>query len=113
MAIPHAKSGDVVSIGAPLGAGQAIDDLQPGTLIRDEHMEVFRLVLQPGTRMQDHQASGVLTIQCLHGSVQMTAHGRTQTMVPGSLMHLRDGETHAVATDELSVLLLTLFLRRV
>ncbi|MFT4173825.1 MAG: cupin [Rhodocyclaceae bacterium] len=110
MALAHAKSGDVVTIGVP---GAAIEALTSETLIRDEHMEVFRLVLQPGTRMQEHRAAGSLTIQCLHGGMELSAHGATRRLGPGDLVHLRNAEAHGVATDQLTVLLLTLFLNRV
>ncbi|MGC3963157.1 MAG: cupin domain-containing protein [Rhodocyclaceae bacterium] len=112
MAIPHAKSGDVVAIGIPLASGASLEGLVSETLIRDEHIEVFRFVLQPGTRMQEHRASGSLTIQCLQGEIELTAHGTTRALKPGDLVHLRNAEAHAVASDQLTVLLLTLFLNR-
>jgi quercetin dioxygenase-like cupin family protein len=109
MAVAHAKSGDVVAIGIP---GVAVDMLSSETLIRDTHMEVFRLVLQPGTRMQEHRAAGSLIIQCLHGEITLTAHGAPRQLGPGDLVHLRNGEVHGVAADQLTVLLLTLVLNR-
>ncbi|MFA9441000.1 cupin [Uliginosibacterium sp. sgz301328] len=113
MAIPHAKSGDVVTVGIPLPPDTSLEGLVSETLIRDEHIEVFRFVLEPGTRMQEHRASGSLTIQCLLGEIELSAHGATRMLKAGDLVHLRNAEAHAVATDQFTVLLLTLFLNRV
>ncbi|MDQ7989620.1 MAG: cupin [Candidatus Dactylopiibacterium sp.] len=112
MAIPHARSGDVIAVGLPLAPDARLEDLRSETLVRDTHIEVFRLVLQPGVRLQEHRASGLLTIQCLAGGIDLTAQGQHRKLAAGDLVHLRSDEPHAVVADTFSVLLLTLFLHR-
>ena len=113
LTLDHFRRFREIEIGVK-GPGDFVSDADRDseTLIRDEHIEVFRFVLQPGTRMQEHRASGSLTIQCLQGEIELTAHGTTRALKPGDLVHLRNAEAHAVASDQLTVLLLTLFLNR-
>ena len=110
MAQAHAASGELIDI-TPLGPG--VPDTASATLVRAEHLEVFRLVLPTGKATQEHKASGTITIQCLEGTVELDAHGRTQTMRPGSLVYLADSEPHAVRALEDSSLLITMLLHRV
>lgn len=109
MARKHATSGEFIDI-APLGA--ALADTHSSTLIRAEHFEVFRMVLPAGKATPMHEASGLITIQCIEGSVELEAHGRTQLMQPGHLVYLADREPHAVRAIEDSSLLVTIVLHR-
>ena len=93
MAIPHATPGELIDI-RPLGAN--LRQTSSSTLIREKHLEVFRLVLPAGQAASDHQAAGAITIQCLDGMVEFEAHGRTQTLQAGSLVYLADADPHAV-----------------
>jgi len=111
MAITHAGSGSVVATGAGSSPEEMLR-LEPETLIRDEHIEVCRLVLAPGTEMQEHRAAGSLTLQCLHGALSLTLGDKVLRLLPGDLVHLRNGEPHSVSAHERSVLLLTLVLNR-
>lgn len=107
MAIPHAASGELIDL-APLGefvTGSA-------TLVRADHLEVFRLVLLAGKGTPSHEAAGTITIQCLEGVVELDAHGRTQTLRAGSLVYLADREPHAVRALEDAALLITMLLHR-
>ena len=110
MAIPHAAPSELIDV-QPLGADLA--QTISTTLIRAEHLEVFRFVLPAGKVARDHQASGAITIQCLEGAVELEAHGQTQVMRAGSLVYLADAEPHAVKALEDSSLLITMLLRRV
>ena len=109
MAIPHAASGELIDV-RPLGAN--LHQTSSSTLIRADHLEVFRLVLAAGKAARDHKASGAITIQCLEGAVELDAHGRTQTLRAGSMVYLSDAEPHAVKALEDSSLLVTVLLRR-
>ncbi len=109
MAIPHAKSGDLVNINdftAAPGSNTSV------TLVRDQHIEIFRLVLSAGTQMQEHSAAGAMTVQCLKGDLDFTCHGRTQTLLPGDLIYLNDGTPHALHSRHEAIVLITLILRR-
>ena len=109
MAIPHAASGELIDV-QPLGAD--LPQTISTTLIRAEHLEVFRFVLPAGKVALDHKASGAITIQCLEGKIELQAHGRIQIMRTGSLVYLADSEPHAVKALEDSALLITILLRR-
>lgn len=109
MAIPHAASGELIEVLSP---GEDLRQAKSSTLVRADHLEVFRLVLAAGKMLQDHKAAGALTIQCLAGAVEIEAHGRTQMLRAGSMVYLSDAEPHAVKALEDSSLLITILLRR-
>jgi quercetin dioxygenase-like cupin family protein len=109
MAIPHAASGELIDV-RPLGAN--LRQTSSSTLVRADHLEVFRLVLPAGRAASDHKASGAITIQCLEGTVEFEAHGRTQILRAGNMVYLSDAEPHAVKALENSSLLVTILLRR-
>lgn len=110
MSIPHAVSGELIDV-RPLGAD--LRQTSSRTLVRADHLEVFRLVLAAGKAAPDHKASGAITIQCLEGAVELDAHGRIQILRAGSMVYLSDAEPHAVKALEDSSLLVTVLLRRV
>lgn len=109
MSTRHAASGDLIEVLQP-----GIQARRPGseTLVRANHLEVFRFVLPAGKSTPEHRASGAITLQCLDGAVELTAHGRQQMLRPGNLVYLSDGEPHAVRAQEDSALLVTVLLRR-
>jgi quercetin dioxygenase-like cupin family protein len=109
MAIPHAASGELIDV-RPLG--ENLRRTTSTTLVRAEHVEVFRMVLAAGKAAPDHKASGAITIQCLEGAVELDVGGRTQILRAGSMVYLSDGEPHAVRAVEDSSLLVTILLRR-
>lgn len=109
MAIPHAASGDLIDISALPEHGRITDSM---TLVRANHIEVFRLVLPAGKVLQEHAAAGSITIQCLTGVVELDAHGRTQTLHPGTLVYLDDAQPHGVRALEDASLLITMLLHR-
>lgn len=109
MAAPHATSGEVIDI-HPLGA--RLRETVSTTLVRADHLEVFRFVLPAGKIAADHRAAGAITIQCLEGSVELVCHGTAQVLRSGQLVYLADAEPHAVTALEDSSLLITMLLRR-
>lgn len=109
MAVPHAASGELIDV-RPLGA--KLRTTASSTLVRANHLEVLRLILAAGKAAPDHKASGAITIQCLEGSVEFEAYGRTQIMRQGCMVYLSDAEPHSVKALEDSSLLVTILLRR-
>ena len=110
MAIPHKKPGELIDI-RPLGSN--LHSTTSSTLIRAEHIEIFRFVLLAGKTTPEHTAAGAITIQCMEGAVQLDAFGRRQVLYPGSLVYLIDAEPHTVTALEDSSLLITILLHRV
>lgn len=115
MAIAHAASGDLIDI-RPLGA--TLRKSISTTLVRSDHLEVFRLVLPIGERVPDHklprtcQVPSAITLQCLEGAVEFEAHGRSQVMHAGCMAYLAGGESHALKAMEDSSVLVTMLVRR-
>ncbi len=109
MSKPHAASGEMIDV-RPFG--ESFHAKASTTLVRAEHLEVFRMVLPAGKATPEHKASGAITIQCLEGVVEFEAHGRKQLFRPGSMVYLADAEPHVVRALEDASLLITVLLRR-
>jgi quercetin dioxygenase-like cupin family protein len=107
MAIPHAKSGDLIDIG-PLGPSLAGSATR--VLVKSATLEVIRLVVPTGKEIPEHKAPGDITVQCLEGAVDFTAEGRTQRLVPGQLLYLAAGAAHALRGVEDASVLVTILL---
>ena len=105
MALPHAQSGDVISL-EPLG--EKLADAVSTAIVRTPHLELIRTVLHAGRRVPEHRVEGELTLQCMEGKLQVTAHGRDITLLPGQLLFLAGGVPHAVEALADSSALLTL-----
>jgi quercetin dioxygenase-like cupin family protein len=105
MAIPHAASNQVVSVG-PLGPDLATT--KSWTDIKTEQMQLIRLVVLAGKEIPAHDAPGEITIQCVEGRVEFTASGKTQELGPGQLIYLSARETHALRGIEDASLLVTI-----
>jgi quercetin dioxygenase-like cupin family protein len=104
MSIPHAKSGEVVQL--PLGA--ALRRTKTMTLVKTNDLEVIRLAVPAGKEIPTHRAPGEITVQCLEGRVQFTAHGRSQEIDAGQFLYLAAQEPHSLRGIEDSSLLITI-----
>jgi len=109
MATAHAASGELIDI-RPFGP--ALRQLASETLVRAEHLEVFRLVLLAGRSLPGHDHPRVITIQCIEGSIELIADGKTVPMHAGSLVYLAGGTPHELRAVDDSSLLVTLLVRR-
>jgi quercetin dioxygenase-like cupin family protein len=107
MAIPHAKTGQVINV-RPLGA--ALGSAQTNTLVRTADVEVIRLIVRSGKEIPEHKAKGDIIVQCLEGAVDFTFSGKTENLRPGDLLFLDMGEPHSVKGIEDSSILLTVLL---
>jgi quercetin dioxygenase-like cupin family protein len=110
MATTHAASGELIDLHIFARAGQVSESQ---TLVRTDHVEVFRLTMPPGKELPEHKVASVITMQCLEGKVEVVAHGRTQAMRAGTMMYLAGAEPHSVRALENSSLLVTLLVNRV
>ena len=109
MALEHAAPGELIDVRGPAGA-TGPDASQ--TLIRADHLEVFRYGLRAVTTVDTHTAAGTMIVQCIDGTVDFTALGRTQRLEPGSMLYLDDGEPHGLTAVTDTRLLITILLRR-
>ena len=110
MATTHAASGELIDL-HPLPRGGEASGSQ--TLVRTDHVDVFRLSMPAGKELPEHKVASVITIQCLEGEVEVVAHDRSQAMRAGTMVYLSGGEPHAVRALEDSSILVTLLVNRV
>lgn len=85
MALPHARSLQVVSLAPP---GAALESTVSHAILKAGQLEAMRLVLRAGEQMQQHDAPGEATLQCLEGEVLLELPGRQETLRPGDWLHL-------------------------
>ncbi len=109
MAIPHAASGELIDLLAADGASAENGSV---TLVRDEHFEIFRLAMPAGKELPEHRVPSLITIQCLRGSVEVKAHGRSRAVPAGFMMYLSSSEPHTVRALEDSTILVTMRVNR-
>lgn len=108
MAIPHAKSGEVIDI-RPLG--RQIKDKATSALVKTDALEVVRLILPAGQSIARHQVPGEITVQCLEGQVIFDAGGVERELSSGQMLYLDGGVPHALRAVGDSSLLLAILLR--
>jgi quercetin dioxygenase-like cupin family protein len=109
MAIPHAKSGEVIDI-RPLGS--VLSQARTTTLVKTDTLEVLRLVVKAGSEIPPHKVGGEITVQCLEGSVGFSIDGGTRVLEAGQMMYLTGGELHAVRGMQDASVLVTILLQR-
>jgi quercetin dioxygenase-like cupin family protein len=107
MAIPHAKSGEVIDI-RPLGP--ALAHALTTTLVKTKTLEIIRLVIPTGKEIPRHKAHGEITVQCLEGRVEFTAGDSKRELEAGQLLYLSGEEAHSLRGIEDASILLTILL---
>jgi len=109
MALHHSSPGEVIDV-RPLGA--KLRDTPNTTLLKSQHLQVFRLVLPAGKEYREHKVPGEITVQCLEGVVEFSSPGRCQRLHPGDLLYLEGGDPHALKGIEDGSVLVTVFLKQ-
>jgi len=107
MAIPHAKSSEVIDV-RPLGT--ALTQSKTHTLIKTDSLEVIRIVMAAGKQLPPHAVAGEITVQCLEGRVEFRAGQATHELTAGSLIYFERSQEHALHARENSSLLVTILL---
>ena len=109
MAIPHAKSGEVVDV-RPLGA--VLSDTSTWTIVKTETLEVIRIVLPAGKKLPPHKVPGEITVHCLEGRVEFCVGELKRELTAGKFLYLERGSEHSMHAGENSSLLVTILLQR-
>ena len=78
------------------------------TLVKYDDFRVVLTALRAHARMPGHHTEGRISIQTVHGHIQVRAEGRTFDLPVGSLLALDRGLPHDVEALEDSALLLTI-----
>ncbi len=105
MSLPHAKSGDVVSV-RPMGS--QLPQTVPHAIVRGQQLELIRPVLHAGKSVHEHKIASDMAIQCIEGRIGVNAHGKRMVLEPGDLLFLEGGVLHAMDADVDSSALLVL-----
>lgn len=104
MALHHAVSGELIDI-RPLG--EKLPESTSVALFKTPALEVMRLVLTAGHEIPEHCVAGEITLQCLEGKVELRAHGKLQTLEPGTLVFLEPHAAYAMRALENASVLMT------
>ncbi|MBA3847408.1 MAG: cupin domain-containing protein [Planctomycetes bacterium] len=107
MGTTRALAGEVIDI-SPFGS--ALPGTATAILVKTETLEVIRLVVLAGRQVAEHRAKGVITVQCLEGSVQFTVGDEPRRLDAGGLLYLPKGERHALLGIHDASLLVTIML---
>ena len=107
MAISHLNSGEPISL---MPFGKTIDGERSVALFKSKQLEVIRLVLTAGKSFPSHSVPGEITLQCLEGSLEVTANGDVQTLNANQLMFLAGGIDHGLLALTDATVLLTIAL---
>lgn len=77
------------------------------TLLKDGPLRVTLVVLAPGGELQEHHASGPITLHPLEGRLSFMANGREHLIGPDDLLTAGAGVPHRVRSEEGATFLLT------
>jgi quercetin dioxygenase-like cupin family protein len=78
------------------------------TLVKYADFRVVFMLMKPGTRLQEHHASGRLSVQTLSGHVRLHLKERTIDLPAGNLLALEREVVHDVEAVAESAVLLTI-----
>lgn len=107
MALHHATPGEIVDV-RPLG-GELRDSVNT-TLLRSEHLQVFRVVLLKDEEFSDHAVPGEITVQCLEGLIDFRiGKDEVKRLAAGQLLYLDGGRPHALTALENASVLVTIY----
>ena len=98
MALHHAEPGEIISV-RPLG--EKLGDSKSTTLLRSEHLQVFRVILCKDEVFSDHAVPGEITVQCLEGLIEFhIGDDNVQQLAAGDLLYLNGEQPHALKALE-------------
>lgn len=78
------------------------------TLLRTDDLRVVLIVMKEGSRIEEHDTAGTVTVQALDGELVLSMPEREVTLPAGSLLALDSGVEHDVRAAVDSAFLLTL-----
>jgi quercetin dioxygenase-like cupin family protein len=108
MALPHAQSGQIVSM-RPLG--DRLPETVTTAILKAGQLEVIRVVLPVGKSMKEHQTPGEGTVLCIEGMVEFVSEHGVQQLRAGDFVHLAPRALHSLKAVEDASLLVTMCLK--
>lgn len=80
----------------------------PVVLSSDDAARLVLIALEPGQELGDHEVKEHAFVLVVEGTAQVEASGRSLEAGPGTLLHFRPEERHAVSSRDGARLLLVL-----
>jgi quercetin dioxygenase-like cupin family protein len=105
MATRHATPGETVDLST---WGEELPQVHSKTIMRNDQLELARIVLRGGERWEEHRVDGPIVIQCLSGRVRCSVRGEDRLLSGGQLMYLPGGVPHGLKAEVDASLLLTI-----
>lgn len=78
------------------------------TLVKEPDLRIVLMTLKAGGRMEEHDASGPISIQPLDGTIRLQLPGRSVELKAGQLLMLEAGMRHDVDAVSDAAFLLTI-----
>jgi len=91
---------------------EARDGHRQITLIHQDGISVLLFDFEPGGRLSNHSADGLVIIQAIAGMLEVATSKATHTLPAGSLLVLAAGVVHDVSARHAGQMLLTVHLKR-
>lgn len=108
MATHHASPAEVVDLDT---WARDMPSEQTKAIVKTDEMELARLVIPAGRDIPTHKVTGPIIVHCINGTIELTAMGKTQILLPNQLLYLMPDEPHLVKAVEDSVVLLTIIFK--
>lgn len=107
MAMNHANPAESFEV-LPLGVDRQVE--RSRSLFKSRDLQVVRLVLKAGEELAPHRVQGDITIQCLEGTLDITADGRPVRLDQGRMVYLPGQCVHGLTAIEDAAALVTIAL---
>ena len=107
MALPHAASGDVITV---QGGAQDFSRFSSIALAKTEGLELIQMIMPKGKSMPEHHVAGEITLLCLQGEIEVDVHGAVKVLHAGQMLYLGGGQAHALRAVHDTLALLTILL---
>ncbi len=78
------------------------------TLVKEPDLRIVLMTLKAGARLEEHHASGPISVQALSGTIRMRLAGRGAELTQGQLLMLEPGIPHDVDAVTDAAFLLTI-----
>lgn len=89
------------------GTGAASNGLTAKTLFKQGALRATLVSFEKDGRMDDHQASGPVSVQVLKGTVMLSVDGRESQLVEGALVTIGAHVRHSVQALDPAAILVT------
>lgn len=78
------------------------------TLVKQPDLRIVLMALKSGGRLEEHRASGPISVQVMHGRVRLQVAGSTVELHAGEIVALEPGVAHDAEALEDAAFLLTI-----